>query len=100
MTAFKLISHLNNSSPTFHFDVKLSEQVLQFALKRAHVLRNRVREIRLITQRALMKTRTTTVIKLSQEFLAKPVTTRLQRRRDGGSKLAAQVLTGVRVTGI
>lgn len=99
MTKLALTSHVNHSRPTFHFDMKLPEQVLQFALKCAHVLEDGTREIRLITQTALTKTRTT-VIKLSLQALTKPVNTKLQRRREGGSKPSAQVATGALVIGI
>lgn len=100
MTKLALTPHVNHSRPTFHFDMKLPEQVLQFALKCAHVLEDGTREIRLITQTALTKTRTTTVIKLSLQALTKPVNTKLQRRRKGGSKPSAQVATGALVIGI
>ncbi len=76
--------------------MKLSEQVLQFALERAHVLWMERKDKTDHMNRALShKTGTTTVIKLSRVTLAKPVNTNLMRRQGSGSKFSGRVMTGV-----
>lgn len=52
---------------TFHFDMKLPEQVLQFALECAHVLQ-KTDNTHHINSPLLRKTRTTIAIKLSTDF--------------------------------
>ena len=82
---------------TFHFDMKLSEQVLQLALERAHVLQKWEGGDKNDQVRGLLwhKTRTTIVIKLTLETLAKPVNTQTSRLPPLQLSSREQVMTGV-----